>query len=174
MARQAYELGLGLTEEHRDLAAAVADLANGVITPEVVRQDIDSPTPVRLPAFWSSLVDYDLLGLHVTEDHGGAGGGLLTLAVALEALGRHAAPGPYVPTVLASALVQADGGKQVVELLPKLVDGSTTAAVALASSSERTGPVRGAQQATSVKSTLIDLIVPRSAMATQGHMAFRR
>ncbi|GAA4822430.1 acyl-CoA dehydrogenase [Nocardioides caeni] len=134
MARQSYELGLGLTEEHVDLANAVADLAQRMITPDVVRKDVDAVVGDRLPAFWSSLVDYDLLGLHVDEEHGGAGGGLLTLAVALEALGRHAAPGPFVPTVLASALVQADGGKPAVDLLPRLVDGTTTAAVALEAS----------------------------------------
>lgn len=134
MARQNYELGLGLSGDHQDLADAVADLAERVITPEAVRKDIDSPTTEKLPSFWQSLVDYDLLALHVAEEHGGAGGGLLTLAVALEALGRHAAPGPFVPTVLASALVQADGGKPAVELLPRLVDGTTTAAAALESS----------------------------------------
>jgi alkylation response protein AidB-like acyl-CoA dehydrogenase len=131
MARQSYELGLGLTEEHVDLAHAVADLAESVITTDAVRRDIDSPTEERLPVFWKALVDHDLLGLHVEESYGGAGGGLLTLAVALEALGRHAAPGPYVPTVLASAVLQADGGEVAAELLPRLVDGSTTAAVAL-------------------------------------------
>ncbi len=134
MARQSYALGLGLTEEHVDLAQAVADLADRVITTEAVRKDIDAPNAVKLPAFWSALVDNELLGLHVAEEHGGSGGGLLTLAVALEALGQHAAPGPFVPTVLASAFVQADAGKQAVELLPRLVDGTTTAAVALESS----------------------------------------
>ena len=131
MARQSYELGLGLTEEHVDLANAVADLAESVITTDVVRRDIDSPTEEKLPVFWKALVDYDLLGLHVDESYGGAGGGLLTLAVALEALGRHAAPGPFVPTVLTSAVLQADGGAVASELVPRLVDGSTTAALAL-------------------------------------------
>jgi alkylation response protein AidB-like acyl-CoA dehydrogenase len=133
MARQSYELGLGLTTEHVALADAVADLAESVITPEAVRKDIDATTEEKFPEFWKSLVDYDLLGLHVEETHGGAGGGLLTLAVALEALGRHAAPGPFVPTVLASALIQADGGKTTA-LLPRLIDGTATAAVALATS----------------------------------------
>ncbi|MEV5001649.1 acyl-CoA dehydrogenase [Nocardioides sp. LML1-1-1.1] len=134
MARQSYELGLGLTEEHVDLAQAVADLAESLVTSEVVRRDIDGAGDERQPSFWKALVDYDLLGLHVAERHGGAGGGLLDLAVALEALGRHVVPGPYVPTVLASALLQADGGAQADELLPRLVDGTTTAAVALEAS----------------------------------------
>jgi alkylation response protein AidB-like acyl-CoA dehydrogenase len=134
MARQSYELGIGLTEEHRALANAVADLADDLITSEVVRKDIDRNSDEKFPGFWKSLVDYDLLGLHIDESAGGAGGGLLTLAVALEALGRRAAPGPFVPTVLASAFIQADGGKPAVDVLGRLVDGSTTAAVALEAS----------------------------------------
>ncbi|MCL2541431.1 MAG: acyl-CoA dehydrogenase [Nocardioidaceae bacterium] len=131
MARQSYELGLGLTEEHRALADAVADLAESAIGSDVVRRQIDDPAEEKFPVFWKSLVDYDLLGLHIDESYGGAGGGLLTLAVALEALGRHVPPGPLVPTVLASAVLQADGGADGISLLPRLVDGTTTAAVAL-------------------------------------------
>jgi alkylation response protein AidB-like acyl-CoA dehydrogenase len=134
MARQSYELGIGLTDEHRALADAVANLADDIITPELVRENIDKNSEEKFPAFWKSLVDYDLLGLHVAESAGGSGGGLLTLAVALEALGRRAAPGPFVPTVLASAFLQADAGKPAAEWLPRLLVGSTTAAVALESS----------------------------------------
>jgi alkylation response protein AidB-like acyl-CoA dehydrogenase len=134
MTRQTYELGIGLTEEHRALADAVAHLADDAITTEVVRKDIDKNTEEKFPEFWQTLVDYDLLGLHIDEAAGGAGGGLLTLSVALEAIGRRVMPGPFVPTVLASALIQADGGKQAVELLTRLLDGSTTGAVALESS----------------------------------------
>jgi len=130
MARQHYELGLGLTEEHVALANAVADLAESVLTTDVVRREIGARTE-KFPVFWKSLVDYDLLGLHLDEAYGGAGGGLLTLAVALEALGRHAIPGPYVPTVLASALLQADGGAAATALLPGLADGTLTGAAAL-------------------------------------------
>ncbi|MFL6089657.1 MAG: acyl-CoA dehydrogenase family protein [Aeromicrobium sp.] len=131
MARQAYELGIGLTEEHRALADAVADLAEDQITSDVIRADIDRNGEEKFPPFWKALVDYDLLGLHVAESAAGAGGGLLTLAVALEALGRRAAPGPFVPTVLASAFLQAAGASDEVA---RLIDGSTAAAVALEAS----------------------------------------
>ncbi|MDO7867086.1 acyl-CoA dehydrogenase [Nocardioides jiangxiensis] len=129
MARQNYELGLGIIEEHVDLAAAVADLAESAFSADAIRTIVDAKATEKFPPFWKSLVDYDLLGLHVSEVHGGAGGGLTTLAVALEALGRHAVPGAFVPTVLASALIEAAGGAPT-SLLPGLVDGTTTAAVA--------------------------------------------
>jgi alkylation response protein AidB-like acyl-CoA dehydrogenase len=127
MARQNYELGLGIAEEHIDLANAVADLADSLLPSDVVRAAIDGADE-KFPTFWKALVDYELLGLHIAEEHGGSGGGLLTQAVALEALGRHAIPGPYVPTVLASAFLQAAGA---FDLLPALVDGTTAAAVGL-------------------------------------------
>ncbi|GAB4003193.1 acyl-CoA dehydrogenase [Nocardioides ultimimeridianus] len=129
MTRQPYELGLGITEEHIDLANAVADLAESVLSTDAIRSIVDARTPERFPPFWKALVDYELLGLHVSEDLGGSGGGLTTLAVALEALGRHAVPGAFTPTVHASALIQAAGGAATA-YLPGLVDGTATGAVA--------------------------------------------
>ena len=130
MARNAYELDLGLSEEHTALADSVASFAERTITTETVRARLDQHEE-KFPAFWSALVGQDLLGLHVPEEQGGTGGGLLTLAVALEALGRTVAPGPFVPTVLASALLAAADSKIGIEVLPGLLDGTRTAAVGL-------------------------------------------
>jgi alkylation response protein AidB-like acyl-CoA dehydrogenase len=129
MARQNYELGLGIIEEHIDLATAVADLAESIFTADAIRAIVEAKKPEKFPPFWKSLVDYELLGLHISEDLGGSGGGLTTLAVALEALGRHALPGAFTPTVLASALLQASGG-DANALIPALIDGTTLGAVA--------------------------------------------
>ena len=46
------------------------------------------------------------LGLHVSEANGGARYGLVEQAVVVEELGRACAPGPYLPTVLAAAILQ--------------------------------------------------------------------
>jgi alkylation response protein AidB-like acyl-CoA dehydrogenase len=129
MARQNYELGLGIIEEHIDLATAVADLAESIFTADAIRAIVEAKKPEKFPPFWKSLVDYELLGLHISEDLGGSGGGLTTLAVALESLGRHALPGAFTPTVLASALLQAASG-DANALIPALIDGTTLAAVA--------------------------------------------
>jgi len=129
MARQNYELGLGIIEEHLDLANAVADLAENVFTADAIRAIVDARKPEKFPPFWKSLVEYELLGLHVSEELGGSGGGLTTLAVALEALGRHALPGAFTQTVLASALLQAAGGAATGHIAG-LIDGTTIAAVA--------------------------------------------
>ncbi|TSD99801.1 acyl-CoA dehydrogenase [Skermania sp. ID1734] len=131
MARNAYELGLGISEEHTLLADSVRAFAERNITHEVVREAVDAPKQEKFPQFWDALAGQDLLGLHVPEARGGHGAGLLTLAVALEALGRSVAPGPFVPTALASALLAAADSKVGIEALPGLIDGSSTGAVGL-------------------------------------------
>jgi alkylation response protein AidB-like acyl-CoA dehydrogenase len=118
---------LGITEEHRDLRDAVRSLVRRHITPEVVRDAVEAKTE-RLPAFWPILATEGLLSLHLPEEHGGAGVTLLETAVVLEELGRAMAPGPFLPTVLVSAVLHAAGHATH---LPGLADGSLPAAVAL-------------------------------------------
>src|SRR3954469_883140 len=126
-------MGIGLTEEHDALADAVRGWAERNAPVSVVRATLDADDESR-PAFWAGLADQGLLGLHVPEEYGGQGAGLLELAVTLETLGRAVVPGPFLPTVLASAaLLRADESvKARTELLPGLADGSTIGALSLA------------------------------------------
>jgi alkylation response protein AidB-like acyl-CoA dehydrogenase len=78
------------------------------------------------------MADLGLLGVHVPEAHGGGGASLGELVVILEELGRQVAPGPFLPTVLASAvLAQSGNDAQQAAYLPTLADGSVTAALGL-------------------------------------------
>ena len=52
------------------------------------------------------------LGIHLPEEHGGAGAGLSELVVVLDELGRQVAPGPFLPTVLASAVIAQCGNDE--------------------------------------------------------------
>ncbi|GAA2379870.1 acyl-CoA dehydrogenase [Nonomuraea africana] len=120
-------MAIGLSEEHEALRESVAGWAERNISAEVVRAFEGGRPP-----FWAGLADQGLLGLHLPEEFGGSGYGLLEAAVAVEALAERMAPGPFVPTVLASAVIAASGSdKARAELLPGLADGSLTAAVAL-------------------------------------------
>ncbi|MDT7776080.1 MAG: hypothetical protein QOC67_5004, partial [Pseudonocardiales bacterium] len=68
----------------------------------------------------------------------GEGAGLPELAVVLEELGRVVAPGPFLPTVLASAIVAEAGSPELrAALLPGLADGSRIGAVGLGGSLTR-------------------------------------
>ncbi len=69
------------------------------------------------------------------EEYGGSGYGIAELAVVLEELGRVVAPGPFLPTVMVSALVDRAGDDaQRADLLPSLSDGTRTAALGLGGS----------------------------------------
>jgi alkylation response protein AidB-like acyl-CoA dehydrogenase len=124
---------LGLTEEHLQLAEAVAAWAQRHCPPEVVRTAADGPDSGSAhyqATLAPGLAEQGLLGLHVPEEDGGQGFGLPELAVALEELGRALVPGAFLPTVFASAaLVGAGAGGK---LLTGLADGSKTGAVGLA------------------------------------------
>ncbi|MEU4510678.1 acyl-CoA dehydrogenase [Nonomuraea wenchangensis] len=116
-------MAIGLSEEHEALHESVSGWAKRNITSDLLRAGAEGRPP-----FWSGLAEQGLLGLHLPEENGGSGYGLLEAAVAVEALAERMAPGPYVPTVLASAVIHASKRH---ELLERLADGTLTAAVAL-------------------------------------------
>ncbi|GAA0337195.1 acyl-CoA dehydrogenase [Actinoallomurus spadix] len=133
-------MGIGLTEEHEELAASVRRLAERHAPRPVVRaavaderavgRDLEQAVRAATPAYWPELAGQGLLGLHLPEEHGGQGFTVLELAVAVEEMGRALVPGPYVPTVLASAVIAAAGAPGAErELLPGLAGGTLTGAV---------------------------------------------
>jgi alkylation response protein AidB-like acyl-CoA dehydrogenase len=134
-------MGIGLTEEHLALAESVRGLAG-----RAAGRAVEPAAGCTVEH--AALVGQGLLGLHLPEGCGGYGQGygLLELCVAVEALGEQRVCGPYLPTVVASAvLVRSGGGLEA--LLGALADGSMTAAVALPApdwASDRViGPVGG-------------------------------
>lgn len=121
---------LGVSDEHLALHDAAARWTAAHCPPAVPRSYLDRDDE-PLPDFWPELAGLGWLGLHVAEAHGGEGYGIAELAVVLEELGRACAPGPFLPTVLTSALIQRHGtAAQRDRWLPGLVDGSLRGAVA--------------------------------------------
>ncbi|MFE7387675.1 acyl-CoA dehydrogenase [Streptomyces sp. NPDC057582] len=124
-------MGIGITQEQRDLARAVRGWLARAVPPDEIRELLDASAPsapgVR-PGYWDGLGEQGLLGIHVPEEHGGAGGTLLDLAVVLEEAGRAALPGPYLANALASAVLGGAGGS---DLLGALAAGTRIGAVAL-------------------------------------------
>ncbi len=124
-------MSIAIIDHHRALADAAADLLRKRDTRSAARALLEAPAETR-PDVWGELASLGWLGLHVPEEYGGSGYGLEELVVVVEELGRALAPGPFVPTVLASALLVATADVVVNKtLLPGLVDGTRTAAVAL-------------------------------------------
>ncbi|MBS9534025.1 acyl-CoA dehydrogenase [Mycobacterium sp. M1] len=125
-------MAIALTDDHRELA----EVARGFLTAQkargAARELLDAADEAR-PTFWNELAQLGWLGLHIDEEHGGSGFGLPELVVVIEELGRAVAPGPFLPTVIASAVISAAGtADQQARLLPGLIDGSVTAGVGLA------------------------------------------
>ncbi|MDZ7731893.1 MAG: acyl-CoA dehydrogenase family protein [Acidimicrobiia bacterium] len=111
-----------------------ASLGRPSLPPATVRAALDA-TDETLPPFWADLAALGWLGLAIDEAHGGQGHGLAELAVVLEELGRAGAPGPFLPTVAASAVIGRFGTPaQRERWLPGLADGSTIGAVAVGAS----------------------------------------
>ena len=79
------------------------------------------------PALWSAMADQGWLGIEVPEARGGVGLGTVEVAVLCEELGRHAAPAPFVSTVLA---IDAFSGAGDDEWVDRLVSGDALACVA--------------------------------------------
>jgi alkylation response protein AidB-like acyl-CoA dehydrogenase len=124
-------MSIAISEEHRALAESVAGFLTDHQSRAAARALLTAETE-ELPGFWPELAGLGLLGLHIPEDLGGSGFGLAETLVVAEQLGRHLAPGPYVPTVIASAVLAAAGSDDLKKkLLPGLADGSVIGAAAL-------------------------------------------
>ena len=126
---------IGLSEDHAALHDAVRGWIERHCAPAVPRTVLDAERE-SMPPFWDDLVAQGWLGLHIDEALGGEGFGLPELVVVLEELGRAGAPGPIVGSVLAAAALQLAEKELATELVPALVAGTTTGAVALAGALE--------------------------------------
>jgi 3-oxochol-4-en-24-oyl-CoA dehydrogenase len=124
-------MSIAITEEHQALAQTVAGLLTKHGSRAAARGLLTAQAD-ELPGFWAELSGLGLLGLHIPEEYGGSGFGLAETLVVAEQMGRYLAPGPFVPTVAASAVLVAAGpGDLRKRLLPALADGSVIGAVAL-------------------------------------------
>lgn len=122
-------MAIALTDDHRELAEVARAFLTAQKARWAARSLLDAADESR-PPFWHDLVELGWLGLHIDEEHGGSGYGLPELVVVIEELGRAVAPGPFVPTVIASAIIAKDGtAEQKARLLPGLIDGTVTAGI---------------------------------------------
>ena len=126
-----WAMSIAISEEHRALARSVADFLADHQSRAAARGLLGAAADAR-PAFWAELANLGLLGLHVPEELGGSGFGLPETLVVAEQMGRHLAPGSFVPTVITSAVLAAGGPDDLQKrLLPGLADGSVIGAAAL-------------------------------------------
>jgi alkylation response protein AidB-like acyl-CoA dehydrogenase len=124
-------MSIALTEEHQELARVARSFLEAHGARAESRALLEAPSD-RLPRFWKDMAELGWMGLHVDEARGGYGFGLPELSIVLEALGYAMAPGPFLPTTLASALLVECGSEAARgAFLPGLADGSLVGAVGL-------------------------------------------
>ena len=120
-------MSIAITEDHRQLGQTVRSFLDKRGARATARALLESADESR-PDFWAQIAELGWLGLHIPERFGGAGYGLPELAVVVEQFGRTVAPGPFVPTVIASATIAACGDSAAQEdLLARLADGTLCA-----------------------------------------------
>ncbi|MGV9314408.1 acyl-CoA dehydrogenase [Streptomyces sp. NPDC003691] len=124
-------MGIGITREHQELARSVRNWLARAVPPEEIRKALDAPLPEHQPgrpAYWDGAAAQGLLGIHLPEEHGGGGGTLLDLAVALEETGAGLLPGPYPGHALTAEVLRRSGRH---DLVAALAGGRRVAAAAL-------------------------------------------
>jgi alkylation response protein AidB-like acyl-CoA dehydrogenase len=122
-------MSLSINEDQRALADSVAAFARRTASIAETRDEFDALAAGTCPAsVWDAVVRQGLHNMYLPESVGGSDCGLPVLAVVVEQLGKAMFPGPYLPTVLASAVaVTASNGAD--DLLAAFAGGATGALV---------------------------------------------
>jgi alkylation response protein AidB-like acyl-CoA dehydrogenase len=132
-------MGIAIGTEHRELAGVARRFLADQEARAQHRAALDA-TEDEMPGLWKQVADMGWLGLHLPEQVGGSGYGLPELAVVVEEFGRVVAPGPFLPTVIASAVIAATGGAEQHEtLLRGLADGTDSCGLGLFGSLRQAG-----------------------------------
>jgi alkylation response protein AidB-like acyl-CoA dehydrogenase len=122
-----------LSDDQQALADAARSLLDGLASPAQVRTHLASGEPYDAK-LWRSMAEQGWTGVAVPAELGGLGLGFVEAVVLLEQVGRHAAPAPFLPTLLAlSALIDVADVPQVTAWLAELLARDAVGCVAWAS-----------------------------------------
>jgi alkylation response protein AidB-like acyl-CoA dehydrogenase len=133
-------MDFGISEEQALLQHTVADFVARECPVSRVRELFDADA-AHDPALWKGLCELGVAGIAVPERFGGAGLGLVDLALVAEVLGRAATPGPLLGHALATlALLEGGSDAQRERWLPRLASGEALASLAIAEPGGRWEP----------------------------------
>ena len=142
-------MAIGIRDEHEELRTAVQGWAEARLVNDAVRAALESDSDV-LPPYWGDLAEQGLLAIHLAEEFGGQGAGLVELAVVAEELGRAAAVGPWDTTAIVAGVLASSGmassgmasvSDSVRALLVGLADGTLTATLVIPTAAADGAPV---------------------------------
>lgn len=122
---------LTLTDDQEFFRDTTLRFLGAASSPADIRGLADDPGGMP-DGYWRQGAELGWTSLLVPEELGGgsiSGSGVVDLTIVADAFGRHAAPGPLLPTnVVASALARSGSDAHRSDTLPGLLDGSVLAA----------------------------------------------
>jgi 3-oxochol-4-en-24-oyl-CoA dehydrogenase len=124
-------MSIAVTAEQRQLAESVAGFVGRQAPIDRTRAELPGLGAGQPAWYWPALVGQGLHAVHLAESDGGQGGDLTDLAIAVEQAGYGLLPGPFLPTVLASATAQLAAATQPRAAMLADLAGGATAAVML-------------------------------------------
>ncbi len=128
------------SEEQEELRASVRRFLADRASIAYVRSMLDDERGTS-DEVWAGLAGLGASGLLVPEEHGGAGMGMVDMAVVLEELGRMVHPGPFASSAVGAAglIASAADARQQAALLPGLASGASVGTVAFDEPERRAG-----------------------------------
>src|SRR5216684_2617656 len=129
----ARRIQFAFTDEQEQFRAAIRRFLTEKSPPTEVRRLMDTAEGYD-PETWRQLSDQLALpGIHIPEQYGGAGFGMVELCIVTEELGRALLCAPYFSTAVlaANAILNAGTEEQKSALLPDIAKGARLATVAI-------------------------------------------
>ena len=121
---------IAVSDDELAITDAVAGFAARHAALDQTRQQLDALASGDRPSFWDALVRDGWQAVHVPEEFGGQGGGLIDAACVVDAAGFALLPGPLLPTTIAAAAVAtAEPGAARTAVLEAVANGSTATLV---------------------------------------------
>jgi len=153
-------------EDQHLMQSTVRDMLKGECAPDKL-QSAWQNNDGRVPGLWQKFAELGILGMLVSEEHGGLGMNELDLVLVVEELGRAASPEPFLDTAIVGAtlLEACEDSETKKHYLSGVVSGESTL-------STRLGTNLYAEQAQAAALILsenagqLDLIAPADAQLT--------
>lgn len=123
-------MDFGLSDEQKLLEQTLRRFLTDAAPPSRVREIMNGES-AHDPKLWAQLAELGIAGILVPESQGGGGLQLLDAALAMQSLGFHATPAPFLSTsVLAPVAFAAATPAQQCEWLPRIAAAHTVLGVA--------------------------------------------
>src|SRR5271165_2468577 len=103
-------MDFGFTDDQREIQRTARDLLAERSRPERVREHAEAGRTDD--ALWRELCELGWPGIALPEQYGGQGLGRIELSILCEELGSTLAAVPYLPSVLASTLIEQAGSSE--------------------------------------------------------------